>query len=78
MTWMHGIQVLSRLVVQGEEKDTEGMQAGIGSKPMFEQASMDGWAPHVSNMNRNGVSTGCSNRVASSYDQERAYPQFPL
>jgi hypothetical protein len=62
------IQVLSRLVVQGEEKDTEGMQAGIGSKPMFEQASMDGWAPHVSNMN---------NRVASSYDPERAYTQFP-
>jgi hypothetical protein len=72
------IQVLSRLVVQGEEKDTEGMQAGIGSKPMFEQASMDGWAPYGSDMNRSGAFTGRSNRVASSYDYERAYPQFPL
>lgn len=36
--------------MQGEAKDTEGMHTG--TKPMFDQAGLDGWGSYVSNMTR--------------------------
>lgn len=39
-------------VLQGEAKDTEDIHMHANSKPMFDQAGMDGWGSYVSSMTR--------------------------